>query len=795
MKKGLISILAGAVLLSAVPTAMAESNVTDYKTMEMSESSDKAVNSSEKVLSKEEQQKLEKAQSEAKISKEKAFEIATEFISIPEGYERQSINFQTNWYPSQRFVWNIYWNKQEERNYGSISVTVDAETGKILQMYRNENEPDSVQTYPPKVDWKQARSIAEQLIAKQFPDKAKQIRYNDEAERNSRSPLNYRVNYSLKFDRVVSGIPFYDNYIAVNMNGNGEITGMEYRWDDQLKFAPADRMINLEQAYNDIRDSLQMKPRYKTVYGYRTYPAPDGERQIVLSYDPVNYMPFYNALTGELIDYQGNKQEPGTKEDFQPVTPRPLADPPAVLGKELTQEEALKILRDTFQMPADLNLDNVSYNENWGDSRAPVWNFNWNRQGKEPFWAYGAVNAKTGEIVNYSEENPRIYNRSQEDDFKQKFSAEAAEKIAVEQLKKLYPSKTNQVYMGEKYWEKNSENIDKLREFSFNFQRLANGIPVMDQQISITISAETGKLTRVYLNWNDSVEFPKPTGIVDENEAKAIYLKNAEIKLHYLKTRKDVYRPYPLEAGTPGSSQQEEPAVPVYSLKLYDYREPVYIDAFKGEWVSMQSGEIVKIPVAPADIKGNWAEKELKLMVEYRAIDVGEDGKVYPNKIITRGEMVKMILLASNPDPYYYQKMSYGMAEKSASFADVSNSSKYFVYVETAVQQGLLDKSEKQFRPEEEVTRSELASLIVKALRFDKLAKVEGLFNLDVKDAESVQKKGEAAIVTRLGIIDPVNGAFNADGKVSRAQAAFSFYRFLEKRAELQTLTGPVYGY
>ncbi len=787
MRKKFIYALSGAILLSgAAPFAQA-SNV-DW--IQKSESAAAATSPAVKVPVKPSGgggEELEKAMAGAKISKETAVEIAGAFYKIPSGYKRDAVDFQTNWYPNERSVWNVRWSKQEDRMNGNISITVDAQTGNVLAMNWYENDPDRQAAYPPKVDWEQARTAAEQFIAEHFPGITGQLRYNEDAEKNSRLPLKGIMNYYVKFDRVVGGIPFYDNYIVVNVDGDGKVFSLDYLWDGTLKFADASGMMDEKQAADKLKSSLQMELRYQTQYFYRPYVKnAEDSRQIVLTYQPVNPLSYIDAKTGQWISDQGTavKPQPGTRK---PVSDRPLGPPPKARDKELTQQEALNIVTDTFKLPSDVKSTQASYNEKWGESKESVWNFNWSRQNGD-YWAYAAVNARTGEIINFSEENPKRY-ATPDNDFKAVVSAEQAEKTALEYLKKLYPSKVNQVYLAEKNGE-TQKPANKLREYAFTFNRLVNGIPVQDQQISISIAADTGKLIRVYMNWNDSLPFPKPQNVISAEQAKEVYLKGAELKLHYFMPYGNPV-PLPLMNSKDGGKITAE-AIPVYSLRLFNYQEPVYLDAVKGAWVSLQSGEAVKEPVEPTDISGNWAEKELRLMIDYRAIEVGDDGKVYPDKTMTRGELVKMLIYATVPDPVYIEKMSYDLANKEASFSDVSPKSKYFNVVELAVQQGLLDKSQKQLKPEEEVTRAELAALIVKAMRMDKLAKVDGLFHLDVNDADKIANKGEVALVTKLGIIPAEDGSFHPDGKVSRAQAAYSFYRFLEKRAELTTNT-PIY--
>jgi hypothetical protein len=73
------------------------------------------------------------------------------------------------------------------------------------------------------------------------------------------------------------------------------------------------------------------------------------------------------------------------------------------------------------------------------------------------------------------------------------------------------------------------------------------------------------------------------------------------------------------------------------------------------------------------------------------------------------------------------------------------------------------------------------------------LAQVDGLFNLDFKDADQIKLKGAVAIVSKLGIMKGSDGYFKPEGNVSRAEAAATYYEFLQKRAQFEQ--GPPYYY
>jgi hypothetical protein len=125
----------------------------------------------------------------------------------------------------------------------------------------------------------------------------------------------------------------------------------------------------------------------------------------------------------------------------------------------------------------------------------------------------------------------------------------------------------------------------------------------------------------------------------------------------------------------------------------------------------------------------------------------------------------------------------------------VASGSPYFASVEAAVDSGLVDKSQKELKPDEQITRGELAEMLVRALGYSKLATYDSMFKTDLQDVQDSKYRGPIAIVTTLGIMTPQDQKFNVQGVVSRADAAVAFSRFLEKRNELSSQRLPFIAY
>lgn len=750
--------------LAAVPLAGAQSTSIDYSTEVIAERV-KDTYSENLIIA-------------GKISKEQAIEIASKFINIPNDYTQQSVNYQSNWYPGSRTVWNINWNKERKNDsFGNISITVDAETGTVISMNRWENDFEQPPAYPPKFNWESARKVAEQFVQQKAPQKANNVKLDDSNETIQKPPLQGNASYRYSFARIENGIPFSGQFINVGVNGNGEVISYEYRWDEDVTIPETKGMLTKLEIEKKIKESLPVELKYQTIR--QPSLPPNKQNSMKLAYNARFLYPNIDAMTGNWLEYGG---KPVEIKDLAPLKPL-STDMPAEIPqfeKELTQEQAIEIATKRLAIPDDARLENIYYNDGNDYRPFPTWNLNWVKgaKGDEPqLWIRVSINGSTGEIINYSKDDPSRYRPyGDNESFKQAIDYDQAKEKAIKELKKYAPNRLHQLTF-DPLNNRQPINVEKMRDFNFTFHRIENGIVIPDQYITISISSETGELFNFYQNWNDQIELPSPNNVIPLEKAREVYFENFTISPKYVYYENINYE-------SPVQREISKPEVKlVYEFRMKSQDGAVYLDALQGKWVSMETGEPIKEMVEAKDIKGHPAEKELQLLIDYNAIDVDENGLVKPDEAITRGEMVKTLMLITNPDPYYY-KMNYMSAERSATFKDVQNSSPYFAYVESAVQQGLIDKSKSEFKPNETITREELAVMLVKAMRLDKLAQVPTLFNTNFTDVDKINKKGEAAIVHHLGIMPAVNNEFAPNQKVTRAAGAQAFYQFLQERGK-----------
>ena len=140
---------------------------------------------------------------------------------------------------------------------------------------------------------------------------------------------------------------------------------------------------------------------------------------------------------------------------------------------------------------------------------------------------------------------------------------------------------------------------------------------------------------------------------------------------------------------------------------------------------------------------GNWADEAIHEACE-KNITQGIQQNVFGyGKTVKRSEFVKFLVSLmgwelSNPE--------------QGSFEDNQNKKAwYYKYIETAVDHGVVLKDGKRFRPDDDITREEMAVMIVRSLGYDGFAKHLDSLGKPFRDVENYA--GYITIAKDLGIV------------------------------------------
>ncbi|CAK4852191.1 unnamed protein product [Aphanomyces euteiches] len=665
-----------------------------------------------------------------------------------------------------------------------------------MSYYYNDGNPANKPAYPPKVNLKSAKEIAKELLKKFNPNELSHLKYNDNFEKAFKAPLNGDVRYTIQYDRTENNIPYPDNYVAFTLDGNGKLVSYDQNWSNNVIFADASKAISVEQA------TYAFQTNSTTAV---TFISPWSQTDIKKVKPYLSYSLLTNsvdALTGKITNPSGSAIPLNTT----PLTAQPLADKPTG-NLNLTKDQAIKLAAGYFKLPANAELQSAYYQESVAPDEAAsdavanskriiigggagtgisVWNLNWTvaaEKGKDPDYISAGINSKTGELLSYYRNQKLpipIDDSAAATPAVTKISLDKAKAAAIDFVKKVVPQYTNELALDEQNLANLTDELMKSTPaINVNFRRVIQGILTESESINVGIDTDTGEINSFWSNLS-TLEYPttKPT-VLSEADAIAKLLSQYTIELTYS-------LPFDNNPVTPTSvtAQQSQEAKPNYVLTPKYPDQNVFLDAISGDWRKRDTGEITTLEKAiVTDIEGHWGQNEIQLMIDYNALDL-KNGKVLPDQAITRGEMIKMLVISMNGGNVF------GGSEYSnrvSSFKDVSKDSAYFPYIESAVDSNIIDAgSSATFNPSGTISRDEIAQLIVRALGYDKLAEYSDLFKLDLKDAAKIKHKGQVAIAVGLGILTAPNGSFMPEQEVTRAQAAIAFSRYLQKRSVLQ---------
>lgn len=779
-KHWLLALSAAVALTAAVPGAVhADKAVSSSGTIAVDSSS-----SSSSIA------KPEGAPVKTTITKEQAEALVRGYFKIPDEYKLQSVNlFTRSDWNQQRNMWNLSFQyKLNGKQRGGIDASVDADSGVLLGYNSYIDNPNAKPAYPLKVNREKAREIALTFINSMASSYKDQLQFNAEFGADLKPPLNGQVRHSLRFNRLVGDIPFMDNYIDVEVDSEGIIQSYNVRWAEGVNFKGLKPALNAQEADSKLREASRPELVYYTPYRAKNPATP----LLVYMMSPVAI----DAVTGETIkDAYGEPRTPSAT----PLTEKPLGSKPKK-GQNLTREQAVQIVKNTFTIPADAVQEDANYQEftddATGETRA-AWILNWrinNKSGRDGGAISAYVDSSTGEIRNYYSYTDL---RDGNDSAAKQLPYEELKSKVVTFVERQLPWLTHQLYIvppTAEEIEQASKETEGRGQYHFGFQRKVDGVRVDNAHMSISIDAATGEI-RHYSSEQPSFEYPDQTPpVISRDEAVAAWMKFYRTELTYTLESSYMYKgePIPYEKyrvlAAAGEIPEEEGKEElktrlVYRLVPRLIDESVFLDAATGEWRNGETGDKTQLDKPKAtDIEGHWAQRELELMTAYKALDI-VDGKVRPNQIVTRGEMIKMLVLAMNSGR---QPMFSAQTKERAAFDDVGSSSNYFAYIQNALDQNLIDRGDGTFNPDGKVNREEMAELIVRALGYNTLAQHDSLFAITFKDAGKMEQKGQAAIAVGLGIMSLTNGSFLPDREVTRAEAAAAFFRFLTVRAELQ---------
>lgn len=255
-----------------------------------------------------------------------------------------------------------------------------------------------------------------------------------------------------------------------------------------------------------------------------------------------------------------------------------------------------------------------------------------------------------------------------------------------------------------------------------------------------------------------------------------LYLNGSEV------FKKEISEPYAMS----GYSKTVDVVLPLengennFELKVVDlvgHEATQNISVLKQDEVVTPPTETVTF----SDIQNHWAKKEIEALAT-RKIILGKTKELFaPEAKLTRAEFAVLVARA----------LELEMKPYAGTFSDVK-ASKAWAYagIEAAARAGIINgKLDGSFDPDAQITREEIATIIVRAVKYEDASLLQNLDTskvfADDKDIAAFARLSVKQAVA-LGIVNGrSNNTFAPKANATRAESAVMLYRALDKLGDL----------
>lgn len=716
------------------------------------------------------------------ISPQQAADIAKKAFDIPETYSRLNSNYQEIPYPLPRKVWHLSWSSNDFLS-PSINVQVDAVSGEILGMHRFTPRPPGPDGKPllPKLSMDDARPLAEAVARKLQPQRMndlvlmpqpKQLPPPPEAVGPFLPQVVHTIRWVRKFNNVPVSSDFRTDGITVGIDAiTGQLVNYDFVWTEGPAFPPSAGAITADQALQAWLEQAPPTLEYRSFYTGRNKP------QVKLVYSwAQTAAAMLDAQTGKLVARDGRALQ-ASDLSLRPVQLPPGVAPPPPPDKPLDRDAAAARLQQMLNLPADLTLNGASLSEQEfnGGPRIPVWNLNWTRKNSDgtvpvrPFLISASIEANTGRLVNFNSDAAFAGPPAPESGDAGVTEQEALQK-ALDFIARTAPP-----VPGDELTLLPQPFPNPPGRRTFNFRHRRDGV-LLPENLHLTTDSKGNVLNYFGGGPGLAAELPPKGKKISAEDLRAALQQHLELKLAYV-----LVSPPPEKfPAAPAPAPADMKVILAYRpyLKGYDEMFPApAFDASTGHPLDHWGRDLTSLQTAPTDIAGHWAERQIQTVLERGLMDA-PDGRFQPAKGITRAEAARLLVRAFGNSPYALERT----AKVAPVFGgDVPPTHPFFQDLQQAVQRGILPASQ-QLRPDDPVTRLELAEMLIRALRHETVARMPVQIPHPFRDLDKAGRleQNYAALANGLGLMTGAGRLFRPGDPVTRAEAAVVLVRAAE---------------
>ena len=671
---------------------------------------------------------------------EKALLNAKSRIDIPEeltefSAEAFDINMNNTLNPAQtgyRFKWA---DKEESTTF---YLCTDTE-GRILSC--NYNKPYTDYNHTPTltaVPREKAVSLSEELLRKLIPEA-----YADPADRLVFDSISYSeydaASFSINFKRMKDGSEVSYNTVHLDANyADGAVTvnSLNIGYDYEAEFeAAAEEIAEPAESYRKVFPE-ELAYRKSLTYSPRKLGADSEKLELMYHMTGAGYISAYSGeeitpksdVMPYLEEAAADKNYAGGTADAGMLTAEEQKELDALKGL-FSAEDAEKYLRSIPQLKLKdgIQTDGSSLRTETGKNKKYILSINMSNNDKKNYQSVSASFDAQRKRLNY------ISNFIYIPDTRPNNNAPLTED-EINKGNAVIDSFLNTVIsdkLGE--FSENEQSGEQRYSVSRSFRRLVNGIPYLNNSISVSYDPEHDSISHYSLSYDDDEQFPSAEKALGADEAYAKLLELAPLTKLYI----------PTEDG--------------YKL-AYTINGMPEIDALTGENLDKENEYDAK-KVVYDDISGHWCEP---IVNELRENGIALNGESFrPDDAITQEDLLRLFM--SGKDGRYMMNIS---TESLYSYS---------------ILKGLIAKEDRNEAAA--VTREQAFMIMVRAAGFDRVAQLSDIYKVSYSDGDKLSEGsiGYAAILSGMGVINGDGSELRPQDNITRAEAAAMLYRYLKQ--------------
>lgn len=706
------------------------------------------------------------------ISSEQAAARARAAFAIPSDLTEFHASYNEYQGAVSRKVWSLYWVRpQKAGNYEpreSMNFEVDAVSGGVRNMGHYRVLPDGTNAPAINLTREEALPGAEAVLKGLQPERFSQMKLLPQQPTDAPYPgsLNGPVTYTFFWVRMVNGLPVANEgfmqgaTISVDA-ADGAVTSYTFDWNDTLRYPDPQGGVSADQALQTWGDKLGLELQYQLVSDV----LGTGKPRVQLVY--AWRLPFgglaIDARTGKVVDQWGREV---TAPLFGEALTWPRVTPdPAVQGP-VDRDQAQAIAKGLLNLDASWEMTGANYSDNQGNGQEPNWNFNFSRkstnQKQQMESASATIGAATGRVLGFWRGLPW---QPGDENKEPTITRDRALATALTFIATHLPYEVGRIRLAPSY-EPFPGGPKPVRGYSFQFERLVNGIPMPGSTLSVGIDSVTGIITNLYGS-EPAIEggFPDKADAISLDKATEIFASKVGLEETYRVLRKP-FDEAAMKAGTWHEEFQDEAEV-VYQIPM-GFRG-LQLGATTGRLTDGLGRDVEMLLQPPKDVAGHWALRDILVVAARGLLPVNDKGEFQPNKPVTRAEAARLVVLA------------FGRGEvrpMKARFMDVAMGAPLGGFIESAAEAGWLDVTDGSFHPDDAITRQDFAAMLIRALGYGRVAKMQVQIPTSYTDQSSISPDLRNAVALAAGLrIFSEGGNFRPNDSLTRAEAAATIMR------------------